>query len=462
MRNKKFKQTILKYRLLLFLSTAYCLLSTAFPAHAAIELKREVLENGLTLLGVERHNLPIVMLTVGIKAGAVIEPEDKAGLANLAAELLTEGTKKRTANEISEEIEFVGASLDTSGGDDYIVISLSILKKDLSKGLDILSDIILNPSFPGDEINKKKKQIKGSLRGREEDPDFIASREFRKAVFGAHPYGRLTEGTPETLDSIKQGDLVDFHANYYTPNNAIISVVGDITMEEAKGLLKNYFSGWKKREIKKPFLDKPKQVDKKTVVTINKDITQANIMLGHLGISRDNPDYYNVMVMNYILGGGGFASRLMQNIRDEKGLAYDVHSSFDARKETGSFYIGLQTKNESASTATEEALKEIYRIRNSEVSDAELTNAKSFLKGSFPMKIETSRKIANFLLAVEFYGLGLDYISKYPAYIDSVTKESILKAAKKYLDPERLILVVVAKEGKALLKGLNKGNDAIK
>ncbi|MBI4686621.1 MAG: insulinase family protein [Nitrospirae bacterium] len=452
MRNKKIKNYL--FFLFVLLVTCHLSLVTLSSAHAAIEIKKEVLENGLTLLGVERHNLPIVMVTVGIKAGAVVEPEGKAGLANLTAEILTEGTKKRTANEISEEIEFIGASLDTSGGDDYIVISLSILKKDLKAGIDILSDIILNPSFSQDEINKKKKQIKGSLRGREEDPGFIASREFRKAVFGTHPYGRMTEGSPETIDIIGQADLLGFHSNYYTPNNAVISIVGDITMGEAKGLLKNYFSGWQKKETKKPLLDKPKQIDKKTVITVNKDITQANIMLGHLGISRDNPDYYDVMVMNYILGGGGFSSRLMQNIRDEKGLAYDVHSFFDARKEAGSFYVGLQTKNESAQTAIEEALKEINRIRSVEVSDTEVNNAKAFLKGSFPMKIETSRKIANFILAVESYGLGLDYISRYPAYIDSVTKESVLRAAKKYLAPERLILVVVAKEGKASLNEL--------
>lgn len=447
---RKNKNKIIK--LLLFFSLLSTLYSLLISDAYALDIKREVLPCGLTLLAVERHNLPIVMVTVGIKAGSIVEPGKKAGLANLTASLLTAGTKTRTALQINEEIEFVGASLDAGGEDDYITVNLSVLKKDLDLGFDLLSDVILNPSFPGDELSKKRERIKGSLRAQEEDPDFVASREFKKAVFGNHPYGRLISGSPETLDKIKRNDVVNFHAAYYAPDNAIMSVVGDITPEEIKGLIRKYFAHWLPKEIKASLLSEPGKVAKRQTITIDKDLTQANIILGHMGISRGNPDYYAVSVMNYILGGGGFSSRLMQNIREDRGLAYDIHSFFAADKYGGSFQVGLQTKNESANTAIKEVLKEVVKIREEPVSDNELADAKSFLTGSFPLKIETSRRITGFLVAVEYYELGVDYIDKYPVYINSVTKEDVLRVAKKYLDPENFTLIVVADQKKALIE----------
>jgi zinc protease len=231
-----------------------------------------------------------------------------------------------------------------------------------------------------------------------------------------------------------------------------MSVVGDITLEEVMTLLSRYFSEWRSGPIKfRKFRNITATRQRKTVL-IDKDLTQANIILGHIGIDRGNPDYYAVSVMNYILGGGGFASRLMQNIREDKGLVYDVYSFFAANKYGGSFRVVFQTKNESANIAIEEVLKEIKGIRSSFVSDAELSDAKAFLTGSFPLRIETNRRIADFLVAVEYYGLGIDYIDKYPTYINSVTKEDILQTARKYLDPERFILVVVADQERAALK----------
>ena len=239
---------------------------------------------------------------------------------------------------------------------------------------------------------------------------------------------------------------------YYVPDNAVMSVVGDITTEEAEKLVGKYFARW--RAVKSvlstvPAVDTAKY---RKTITVDKDLTQANIILGHAGVSRNDPDYYALSVMNYILGGGGFASRLMQNIREEKGLVYDIHSFFAAEKYGGRFQVGLQTKNESANTAIEEIRKEINRIRSEPVSDEELADAKSYLTGSFPMRIETGSRIAGFLVAVEYYGLGADYITNYPSYINGVTKEEILRVAKKHLDTDNYILVVVADLEKAALR----------
>jgi zinc protease len=438
---------------ILRISAIICFISLFLVPHShALDVNREVLDNGLTLLVSERHNLPVVKVSIGFKAGTLVEPGDKAGLANLTASLLSSGTKSRTAEQISEEADFVGAFVGGSGGDDYVTVSLSVLKKDVDLGFDLLSDIILNPSFPEDEISKKIERIKGSLRSQEEDPGFISSREFKKAVFGAHPYGRLVTGTVETLDRIGRNDIVSFHSLYYIPNNAIMAVVGDISGEEVHFLLNRYFSKWRAKGMITSAPPLVRASKKRETIMVNKDLTQANIMLGHLGVSRDHPDYYTLSVMNYILGGGGFASRLMENIREEKGLVYDIHSSFAADRYGGRFRVSLQTKNKTANEAIENVLDEINRIRSEPVNSIELSDAKSFLTGSFPMRIETSSRIARFLLAVEYYGLGIEYIDNYPEYINGVTKEDVLRVAKKHLDPDNYTLVVVANQEKAALK----------
>lgn len=439
MKKSRFRKTTL-YTLILYLTFLI------FNSYLyALDVKREVLDNGLTLLMVERHNLPMVIVRVGIKAGSVFEPADKPGLSNLTAELLKSGTKKRTAKEIDEEIEFVGGELEASGGDDYVTISLSVLKKDINLGFDILSDIIMNPVFPQDEMGKKVNIIKGRLKASEDDPGFVASRVFMKEIFGEHPYSRLVMGSEDGLDRIMRGDIIEFHRAYYLPNNSIISVVGDITIDEVKGLIERYFSQWRPMDIRHPDIPIPSIRGKGKTIVIDKDLTQTNIMIGHIGVARNNPDYYAVSIMNYILGGGGFSSRLMQNIRDEKGLVYDINSSYSAKRYGGSFEITLQTRNESAQSAIEEVLKEIKRMRDGMVSDNELEDAKSFLIGSFPMRIETGKRIADFLLAVEYYGLGMDYIDKYPEYIKKVTKDDVQRVAREYLKPDSMVSVLVGK-----------------
>jgi zinc protease len=417
----------------------------------ALDVNSKVLENGLTVLHVERHNLPLVMVTLLVKSGSVNEPAEKAGLANLTASLLTEGTKKRTSIKISEEVEFIGAELGASAGADYCTVALAVLKKDINKGFELFSDVLLNPTFPEDEIQRKKQLIKGSLRQREERPSFIASRAFKREVFGEHPYGRLLEGSPETIDSIARKDIVGFYSEHFLPNNTILSVVGDLVPEELDGLLKKWLSGWEDKPLRPRNLPAVSPTEKK-VVLIDKDITQANILIGHMGVRRSNPDHYALTVMNYILGGGGFSSRLMDSIRDEMGLAYDVHSTFSSRMHGGQFLAGVQTKNASAKTVIEEVLMHMERIKKEAVTDSEIEEAKAFMVGSFPRRIDTMKKIANFLAVVEFYGLGLDYPDKYREIINSITKEDVLRVAKKYLDTDNYVLVVVARQSETGLE----------
>jgi zinc protease len=283
--------------------------------------------------------------------------------------MLTEGTTKRSAAKISEDIEFLGASLDATTTSDFTTVSLSVMKKDVEKGFELFSDVLLHPVFQEDELKRKKELIKGALRQREEDPAFVANRAFIKEVFGNHPYGRLVEGSVESVERLQRNDVMNFYRTYYAPNNAILSVVGDLTPGELDALINKYLSGWEKgaqRPEKTPgeksatALLAPSAIKP---VTIDRDISQANIILGHIGITRSDPDYYAVQVMNYILGGGGFASRLMRVIRDERGLTYGINSSFVGNKEPGQFEVEVQTKNESAQVVVDEIVKQIEQMR---------------------------------------------------------------------------------------------------
>ncbi|MEO5359695.1 MAG: insulinase family protein [Nitrospirota bacterium] len=402
----------------------------------AIDMRRVVMPNGLVVLYAQRHNLPVVRMSLLINASKLDEPTRLAGLANLTAQMLTEGTKKRTSKEIHEEIEFTGASIEATLTSDYTAIGLSVLRKDLHAMFEILADCVLNPAFTEAELRQKKELVKGGIMHKEESPAYTANKTFLSEVFGKFPYGRVSEGAPETIDMIKRDDLVNFHSDLYVPSGSILSVAGDISYEELMALIDQYLSeraGWSNKPVKKrAAAELPKHIAKKAVL-INRDTQQANIILGGAGIKRDNPDFYSVAVMNYILGGGGFASRMVKSIRDNLGLAYDIHSHFASFKYAGDFQVVIQTKNEFTNVAVEEILKQIKNMKEGVVTDEELSGAKAYLTGSFPRKLDTMDKISMFMAQVEFYGLGTDFDKKYPGIINAITKEDVRRAAQKYL-----------------------------
>jgi zinc protease len=438
-------------RLVILILLILCLI-IAHPVEAKPVGKRILLENGMILLLAEKHEIPMVTVHVAIKAGSTAVPADKPGLASITASLLTQGTTKRSANQINREIDFIGGSLSTAGGEDFVSANLRVLRKDIRSGLDLLSDVLLNPAFEQKEIERKVRETLAEIQRQKQEPGIVANQAFAKAVFGNHPYGRTNDEVAAYYAKLTRQDIVDFYSSQYSPDHAIIAVVGDVTEGEIVDLLNDYFNAWQKRTQPLPTLAQPPVLDKIVVQKIDKDIAQANIDLGHIGISRENPDFYAVSVMNYILGGGGFSSRLMDNIRDSKGLAYDVHSVFSAQKEPGAFTVTIQTKNESANDVIAETQKEIRRIQTELVSEKELADAKAYLTGNFPLKMDTYAKIAGVLTSIEIYNLGLDYPQKYPILINGVTREDIRRMANEYLHPDRMVIVVVANLERAKLK----------
>lgn len=434
--------------------TLLCFCSEAFTPTIRAEsfARKTVLPSGLTLIVSERNQLPIIHLQVMIRAGSALDPPNFLGLADLVSELLPQGTGKRDATEISRQIESVGGSLSASAESDYATVRLSILKKDLPLGLSILSDILLHPGFAQKEIDRKISGLKARLKRMEEDPRQVAQLAFSKKLFGAHPYAHPPEGSPETLSSITREEVVRFYQTYYRPNNAAIVIVGNLSLEEGSRMLGDVFQEWKPATIHRPPAAQPPILTGPVIEKIDRPISQAGIVWGHLGIARSNPDFYALQVMNYILGGGGFVSRLVDTVRDNLGLTYGISSHFDAREYTGAFQIAMETKGQNANLALTEILKEINRFLEKGISTTELSEAKAYLTGSFPLRMDTNAKLVRLLTAVEVYGLGLDFPVRYPQIINAVTAEEVLRVAQAYLKPEKFLLVVVGNQKEIGLK----------
>jgi len=419
--------------------------------YALPRIERTVLPNKLVLLVAEEHSLPFVTLQLLVDSGSRKDPAGKEGIARLAAKGLLLGTSRRPVEVINRETDFIGASLSVGAGQDYATLNLRVLKKDLDKGFDLFMDVLTHPAFPSEEIRREVDKTLAAIQSEEDQPDEVAEKVFRKELF-LSSYGHPVEGTKESLPTVSREAIERFYRENYFPGNAILVVVGDITAEEVKQRLLPSLDAWKAGGFEAVPLKSAFAGDLKTV-KINRSITQANIIIGHAGVSRDNPDYYAIMLMNYILGGGGFSSRLFEEIRVKRGLAYSVASFFDPLRYPGSFQIILQTKNSSAREAVRIAFEQMRKIRNDLVKTGEIEGAKKYLIGSFPMRIDTQGKLVNFLAQVQYYGLGLDYPAKYPSLISAVTRDHVREAANRYLHPEKCLIVIVADLKEAVPEG---------
>jgi len=427
-------------------SLAFGMLATLALAASAtagpLAMQRRVLSNGVQLLVSEQHARPMVVVQIMLDAGARRDPKGKEGLAGLTADLLTEGTKTRNASQISEATDFIGASLGTGADMDFATLGITMLTKDLDTGLDLLSDVLLHPSFPETEVTRRREATLAGLQEEEDEPGRVANRRFLTLLFGDEPYGHPVAGSTASVAKLTRTDVLKFYQDNYGAENAIISVAGDVTADDMASRFEKTLAGWKAGS-RGAFVYPPEHTHPSETTAIAKPLTQANIVLGERGIARNNPDYYAVTVMNFILGGGGFTSRLINSVRVEGGLAYSVASVYSVNKAPGSFQVIMQTKNASTAEAIQRTCAELDRIRTSPVSDEEIEGAKLYLTGSFPMRLDTNAKIAGFMAQVELFQLGDDYAATYASRINAITKEDVQRVAQKYLHPDNLDLVVV-------------------
>jgi zinc protease len=419
---------------------------TEIGLRRALDVHSHTLQNGLKVLLVENPSIPTISLTASVLAGARFDPEPKAGLAIMASRLLDEGTETRTSLEIADAIESVGGAIETDGSFERTMATASILNKDADLGLELLSDLLIRPVFPQEYVDKEIERTLAEITSAQDRPQVVAGWAFNELVYQDHPLHRPSHGYPGTVDKIMRADLIDYHRTYFVPNNVLLSIVGEFRVADLLPKVERAFGRWQSRPVTFPTYPSPVRQKEKRVKFITMPAQQLNIYLGHLGITRTNPDYYALQVLDTILGGGaGFTARIPHRLRDELGLAYTTFASITmtAGLDPGRFVSFIGTSPENMKLATEGLINEVRRIIDEPVSAQELQDAKEYLTGSFVFAFESSPQIARFLIHAEVYSLGFDYVEKYPEYIRAVTVEDISRVSKKYLDCENYTLVVV-------------------
>lgn len=411
-----------------------------------LPLTRFELSNGLRVIVATKTDLPLTVARLVVSAGSRDEGE-KWGLANLTGELLTEGTQRYTTDALADEIEFLGADIHVDVGTYTTQITLDILSPKASEGFDLLREVALAPTFPEDEIEKTRQRILASLQESLSDPNHVVDEAFRYALYGDHPQGRPTEGTPITLQKLTREDIVTFYRTFYTPSNAFLVVVSSLNPDTVKQMVEKAFGKWKAHPVEHPALPTLPTLKGKRVVMVPMQVNQAFVLMGHWGIRRSDSNYPLVRLMNYIVGGGGFASRLFRVVRNEKGYAYSVYSYFyPGYLLPGDFRAGMQTKIETANDAIASMLAVLDTFRKEGPTSQELADAKSFILGSLPRRTETFGQILGALVSQELYNLPDYYWVKEAEESQRYTKEDVQKAASQYLDTENFVLVLVVPE----------------
>lgn len=417
------------------------------PLQFAIpQAQRVVLENGMTVYLMEDHELPQVNITAYVGTGSVYDPAGKIGLAGLTGALMRSGgTTATPAEKLDDELEFMASSVESSIGSDVGNVSMSTLTKNLERTLQLFAQVMMTPAFREDKVELARKQSIEALRRQNDDPKEVADRELAKAIYRGTPLGRVP--TVATVTAITRDDLVNFHKKYYHPNNVILSVAGDFSGTEMVAALNRAFAGWRREPVEFPPVAEPRWEPRPAVLHAEKDVNQSVIRMGHIGIDKDNPDLYAIRVMDEILGSGGFNSRLMAEVRIRQGLAYHVASSFDVgRRYLGTFRAVTETKAQSTAKTIGLMEKIIAAMTEAPVTDEELKLAKDAIINSFIFGFTNTASVASQKARLDYYHYSPGYLENYRDNIARVTKEDVLRVAKKYLHPEALILVVVGDE----------------
>jgi zinc protease len=414
---------------------------TAFhPPH----WKRFKLKNGLDVFLVEFHDLPLIDFNLMVKTGGAANPADRAGLADLTARMLDEGTKTRGAIEIADQVAALGATLSTGGTWDASNVSLSTLSKNLDPALAIFADVVQHPAFEDKEFTRVRDNLLTAIARRKDSPPTVATLALSHLLYGAkHPYGWPMSGTEASIKRLTRADLRAFYESNYHPNNAALIVAGDTTEAALRGKLEAAFKGWRGKHIAGRRVPPPSGAAPETkIFLIDKaGAPQSSIRVGLVGIERQSPDYFPVTVMNLILGGGFY--RLDLNLREGKGWTYGARSSFDSRKTPGPFSAGGEFVAPHSADSVAEILKELNAIRDGDVTDAELARAKDQIVKSFPARFATRANVAAQLAELAVFNFPDSYLADYTRKVAAVTKDDVRRVARKYLEPAHLTIVVV-------------------
>lgn len=419
------------------------------PVPAELPLPRVArwkLPNGLDVVAVPRGDLPIVSFSLAIKAGAYDEKKDRTqGVADFTAGMLRHGAGKRSAEQIADTIDSAGGVLDAGSDAESTLVTCSVLAARADTCLSLLADVLLRPTFPEKEMAEVRDQILAALAQRADDPHLLAAEHFDNLLFGeAHPDGWVL--TPEHVRAITRDELLAFWKTFYRPNNAILAVAGDIDPAVVKARVARAFAGWSSAPVpQRPAFEIPAAHGKRVILVDKPELSQATLMFGHAGIRHGDPDWYAVTLVNYVLGGSDFSSRLMQEVRSKRGLTYGIGSSFGASLYQGAFRVSASTRNETAWDALSVATGELRKMKASGPTEDELAKAKGYYAGSTPFTLESAAGLAHALVSADLHGLGVDYVRTLALRLAAVDRAAADAAAKKWLDPDDLAIVIVGR-----------------
>jgi zinc protease len=414
----------------------------------------QTLPNGLRIVAVAHHEQPVVSIRLLIGAGSSLDPKGKTGLAHLTAALLDQGTTTMSAEQLNDAIDFIGGGASAGAGTDLSFVNMLVMKDSFDSGLKMLSDMARHPAFSAEELARQRQQLLSSLQVSLDDPDFIANAVFDRLVYGFHPYGMPQSGTPDTLAAITRDDLIAFHQKYFVPNNGILAVVGDVSPADAFAAVRRVFGDWERREVPQLTFTNPPSPTRRVVIVNKPDSVQTEVRVGNIGIPRNHPDYMAVNLAIRVLGGEG-SNRLHQVLRTARGLTYGAQANFDTFKESGDFEAETNTRTMATGEVLRLIVDEFWKLQRERVSERELSDAKAYLTGSFPLTIETPNAIATQIVNVLFYGLPVGELQNFRARVNAVTVDDIQRVAKLYLKPDQLSVVLVgnAAEFKNQLQG---------
>ena len=408
-----------------------------FPEY---EIRR--LGNGLQVVFVAAHEQPVVNLRLLVRDGASSDPPGKPGVAALATTLLDQGTTSRTAQEIAETIDNIGGAMAVGAGSDLSYVNVLVMKDSFDLALELLSDIARNPAYSPSEINRQRQQLMSGIQVSYEDPEYLADIAFGKLVYGLHPYGRPQNGTSESVQAITREDVLGFHGAHFVPNNAILAIVGDVTPQEAFDGASRVLGNWERGVLPTPgFVELPSPM-RRLVIIDKPGAVQTSVRVGHLALSRADPDYLAFDVAVKILGGEG-GNRLAGVLRTDRSLTYSASADIIARQFSGDFMAKTNTRSSATAEVLRLTIDEIARLRRERVGRRELRNAQDYLAGNFPLGIETPNAIAARVLEAMLYGLDLNDLETYPERIRAVTVDDIQRVARAYLRPSNLSIVLV-------------------
>jgi zinc protease len=415
------------------------------------------LPNGMHLMVLEDHRSPQISMQLIIDgAGGYYDPADFPGLAGFTSAMMMEGTSTRTAQQIAQEQETMASTVSVSAGGsgENATVMASSLNENFDRTLALASDVVLNPSFPEQELARYKTRQKASVVQVRMIPRFLAMERYARVIYGDHPSGRVMP-TVESIDKVTRDAIVNFHQAHYVPDKAILAIVGDTTLAEARKKVETAFGAWKRSGVAVPPVQDPAPVGPTTVFLVDRpNSVQTSLIVGTQAINRMSPDYDVLELVNAIIGGGP-TGRLFLNLREEKGWTYGAYSGLNAPRFRGDWSAQTEIKGDVTEAAVGEILNEVNRLRTEPIPDKEFLDKKRSLVASFALSLETPMAILSDYITSRRYNLPADYWAKYPERIAAITKEQVQAAAKKYLDPGRLQIVAVG-DGKKIGESLKK------